>query len=339
MKRKSAPLVAALVAVLAIGIACSTARGDQEIANEIKAKLFSDAQLRGTTLDVAVKDGVVTLNGEVGSEGARYQAFRLAADTKGVKQVDDKMSVRLAEITPAPAPEPEPAPAPKPVRRAATRPAPVVREEAPPPPPAPVAAPAPAPVAQSAPARAAEPEPIEVEIPAGTPLVVRMVDDVDSEVNRTGEVFRASLDAPLMADGEVVIPAGNDVFVKLVEAKSAGRLAGRSELRMELVRLQFQGKSYTLVSSTYEQVGTSRGKRTAATIGGGAAIGAAIGAIAGGGKGAAIGAAVGGAGGTAVQVLTKGQQIKIPSETRLEFRLEAPLEVKYLPGQTTSRRR
>jgi hypothetical protein len=157
-------------------------------------------------------------------------------------------------------------------------------------------------------------------------------------VNRTGEVFRASLDAPLMAEGEVVVPAGNDVFVKLVEAKSAGRLAGRSELRMELVRLQFQGKSYTLVSSTYEQMGTSRGKRTAATIGGGAAIGAAIGAIAGGGKGAAIGAAVGGAGGTAVQVLTKGQQIKIPSETRLEFRLEAPLEVTYVPGQTTPRR-
>jgi hypothetical protein len=336
MKRKSAPLVAALVALLAIGIACSTARGDQEIANEIKAKLFSDAQLRGTTLDVAVKDGVVTLNGEVGSEGARYHAFRLAADTKGVKQVDDKMSVKLAEITPAPAPEPEPAPAPaRPVRRAATRPAPVVREE-PPPPPAPVATHAPAPVTPAAPA---EPEPIEVEIPAGTPLVVRMVDEVDSEVNRTGEVFRASLDAPLMADGEVVVPAGTDVFVKLVEAKSAGRLAGRSELRLELVRLQFQGKSYTLISSTYEQVGTSRGKRTAATIGGGAAIGAAIGAIAGGGKGAAIGAAVGGAGGTAVQVLTKGQQIKIPSETRLEFRLEAPLEVKYVPGQTAAPRR
>ena len=140
-----------------------------------------------------------------------------------------------------------------------------------------------------------------------------------------------------MADGNVVVPAGADVFVKLTEARSAGRMTGRSELQLELVRLQFQGKSYPLSSSSYEQAGASRGKRTAATIGGGAAIGAAIGAIAGGGKGAAIGAAIGGAGGTAVQVMTKGQQVRIPSETRLDFRLEAPLEITYFPDQVEPR--
>jgi len=334
--RKSASF-AALVALLAFGLACSTARSDETIANDIKAKFFADTQLKATNLEVAVRDGQVTLSGEVPTDSARYQAFRLAADTQGVKRVEDRMSVKVAEA--APPPEPEPAPVPAPVRKT-KRAVPVEREETPPPPPpAPVAAaPAPAPP----PVEPEPPKPMEVEIVAGTPVVVRMIDGIDSEVNRAGEVFRASLDAPLMADGEVVVPEGADVFVKLVESKSAGRLAGRSELRLELIRLQFQGKSYPLVSSTYEQVGTSRGKRTAATVGGGAAIGAVIGAIAGGGKGAAIGAAVGGAGGTAVQVLTKGQQIRVPSETRLEFRLEAPVEVTYMPEQSagaTRRRR
>jgi hypothetical protein len=55
--------------------------------------------------------------------------------------------------------------------------------------------------------------------------------------------------------------------------------------------------------------------------------GAIIGAIAGGGKGAAIGAAAGGGTGAAVQVLTKGPQVKVPSETLLEFRLQQPVTV------------
>lgn len=340
--RKNAPLAAVLAVLLAISAAggCSTARDDQAIANEIKGKLYSDAQLKSTNVDIAVKDGSVLLTGEVPSDSARYQAFRLASDTKGVKKVEDRLTVKAAEVIPPPAPEP--APAPKPVRRAVKRAAPVVQDPpaaAPAPPPAPVAAATPAPVAT--PAAPAEPEPIEVEVPAGTSVVIRMIDGVDSEVNRTGEVFRASLDEPLMVRDEVVVPSGSDVFVKLVDSKSAGRIAGRSELRLELVRLQYQGKSYQLASTTYEQVGSSRGKRSAATIGGGAAVGAVIGAIAGGGKGAAIGAAVGGAGGTAVQVLTKGQQIKVPSETRLEFRLEAPLYITYLPEKSprSTRRR
>jgi hypothetical protein len=165
-----------------------------------------------------------------------------------------------------------------------------------------------------------------------------MIDSIDSSINHTGEVFRASLDAPIVADNEVVVPAGTDVFVKLVQVKSAGRLAGRSELGLELIRMQFQGKSYALASNEYEQTGKSRGKRTAETIGAGAAIGAAIGAIAGGGKGAAIGAGVGGATGTGIQVATKGQQVKIPSETKLDFRLEQPVEVTYFPEKNRSRR-
>src|SRR5260370_1682024 len=73
-------------------------------------------------------------------------------------------------------------------------------------------------------------------------------------------------------------------------------------------------------------------------MGGGADLGALIGEVAGGGKGAAIGAAVGGGAGTGVQVLTTGQQVKIPSETRLDFTLQQPLDITYFPGKRPRQR-
>jgi outer membrane lipoprotein SlyB len=72
---------------------------------------------------------------------------------------------------------------------------------------------------------------------------------------------------------------------------------------------------------------SSRAGKSAGMIGGGAAVGAIVGAIAGGGKGAAIGAASGGALGGATTVLTNGQEVKIPSETRLTFRLQYPVQI------------
>ncbi len=336
---RRSPLLFAVLAAVLVAAACSSAPDDSAVAADIKAKFYSDPVLKTANLTVESKQGVVTLAGDAPSEAARYQAFKLALESKGVVKVEDQMSVAVAQVAGPPViPEPEPAPAPAPRRRMTPRPAPPEPKPAPAPQPAPApvaAAPAPAPQ----PVEPQEPEELEVTIPAGTSVIIRMVDSVDSEVHRTGQVFLASLDAPITVDGETVIPRGADVRVRLAEAKSAGRMTGRSELRMELTRLEYQGKSYALVSSTYEQVGSSRGKNTAAKIGGGAAIGAAIGAIAGGGKGAAIGAVIGGGAGTAAQVFTKGQQIRIPSETRLDFRLEAPVDVVYMPEEERSYRR
>src|SRR5258708_1636830 len=189
---------------------------------------------------------------------------------------------------------------------------------------------------QSAPpALPAPPQPVTVTVPANSIVTIRTIDPIDSSTNHAVEVFKASLDAPIVVDNRVIVAAGADVYVKLVSASSAGRIAGRSELSLELASIVFQGKTYNIVSSDVKQSGASRGKRSAATIGGGAALGALIGAVAGGGKGAAIGAAVGGGAGTGVQVFTKGQQVKIPSETRLDFTLQQPLEITYFPGKKT----
>jgi hypothetical protein len=162
-------------------------------------------------------------------------------------------------------------------------------------------------------------------------MTIRMIDSVDSSVNQPGEIFHASLDQPLISGDRVVVPNGADVYVRLVNASSAGKMTGSSELRLELVKLEFQGQSYPLVSSTYTLNGASRGKDTAKKVGAGAVLGTLIGAIAGGGRGAAIGAGVGAAAGGGYQAATHGKQVRIPSETKLDFQLEQPLTVTVQP--------
>ena len=166
-----------------------------------------------------------------------------------------------------------------------------------------------------------------VTIPAGQPLLVRMIDGVDSSKNHVGDVFHASLETDLTVGNSVVARRGTDVYGRLAEAKEAGHMAGSAELQLELTRIVIDGRDYPVVSSDYTLQGKGRGKNTAEKVGGGAALGAIIGAIAGGGKGAAIGAGVGAGAGGAVQVLTRGQQVKVPSETLLEFRLQQPATV------------
>ncbi|HEV2388478.1 MAG TPA: BON domain-containing protein [Candidatus Acidoferrales bacterium] len=340
--------LATLVLLAVAGAACSRARTDSQITTDVKARMYSDAQLRGTALNVAVNGGVATVSGQVPSVAARYEAFKLTAETPGVNKVNDEMTVQQPEANPAtvastaaPPPIPE-AITPSPLRprvrtRRTARSAESAPEEQQPAPtetappgetqPGPEATPPP-----SAPA-APEPPPIQrVEIPAGTAVNIRMVDAIDSATSHPGEIFHASLDSPLAIGGQVVAPRGTDVYVRLVQAQSAGRLSGQSELRVQLYRMELNGKSYPLVSNDYDLKGTSRGKRSVATVLGGAAIGAAIGAIAGGGKGAAIGAGVGGGGGAVYQGTRHGQQVKIPSETLLNFQLAQPVEVTTNPA-------
>jgi hypothetical protein len=185
---------------------------------------------------------------------------------------------------------------------------------------------APAPAAQAV-APATVPAGGEVTIPAGQSMMLRMIDGVDSSKNHVGDIFHASLETDLVVNGTVVARKGADVYGRLAEAKEAGHLAGSSELQLELTRMVVNGQDYPVVSSDYSLKGKGRGTNTAEKVGGGAVLGAIIGGIAGGGKGAAIGAGAGSAAGAGVQVFTRGQQVKVPSETLLEFRLQQPVSI------------
>jgi hypothetical protein len=164
-------------------------------------------------------------------------------------------------------------------------------------------------------------------IPTGSTMVIRMIDSVNSERNKIGDQFVATLEEPVVLNGLEVIPKGVDIRGRIANINEAGRIAGSAQLGLELTQIYVNGIPYSVTTSEYQEVGEGRGGQTAKRAAGGAAIGAVIGAIAGGGKGAAIGAGVGGGGATAVQVLTKGEKLNIPSETKLEFTLRAPLVI------------
>lgn len=179
--------------------------------------------------------------------------------------------------------------------------------------------------ADAAPTAASATSQDSVRVPAGTRLVVRMIDSVNSKTNRVGDTFTASLERPLDVNGTVVAQRGARVYGMLEQVKSAGKIKGQSELRLALTGIEINGSTHPITTGSYEVRGKSRGKNTAKKVGIGAAVGGVIGAIAGGGKGAAIGAGVGAGAGTAAQVLTHGQQINVPSETVLDFTIEQPV--------------
>lgn len=169
--------------------------------------------------------------------------------------------------------------------------------------------------------------PAYVTIPAGTRVAVRTIDGIDSTKNHVGDRFEASLAEPLIVDGNVVVPKDADVYGRLTESKKSGTFTGRSELQLELTGIVVNGQTVPLVTGEYELTGKSRGASTAKRTIGGAAVGSIIGALAGGGKGAGIGAAVGAGVGAGSEVITKGDQVKVPSETLLDFTLQQDLQI------------
>src|SRR5580698_8291085 len=237
-----------------------------------------------------------------------------------------------ASVTPPPAPPTDAPPPVTPDTSAASAPPPPDASQPPitsqdVPPPAAGPAPKPSSLAPAPPAQDPAAQYGEITIPAGQSLLVRMIDGVDSSRNKVGHVFHASLETDLYINNSFVARKGTDIYGRLANVQEAGKLSGSAELQLELMRIVIDGHDYPLVSSDYSVKGQGRGVDTAKKVGGGAVFGAIIGAIAGGGRGAAIGAGAGSAAGAGVQVFTKGEKVKVPSETLLEFRLQQPATV------------
>ncbi len=296
------------VALTCFAVGCgSKSASDESLTTDIQSKLYADATTKAANINVAVKDGVVTLSGDVPSSDVELEAMKVANGTAGVKSVTDQLKVNAAAATNTAAPSDQTAGAPP----AAATPAPVASAQATPPP----VEPAPA------------PRSVSVTIPAGQRISVRMIDGIDSSKNSVGQEFQASLDAAVTSGDRVVLPAGTPCTVTLQNVKSAGRIKGQSEVAVALTSIRYKGQTYSVDTTAVEQQGKARGKQTAIRTGIGAAAGALIGGLAGGGKGAAIGSAAGGGAGFGFNAFTHGQQVKIPSETVLTFQLQSPLRV------------
>jgi hypothetical protein len=190
----------------------------------------------------------------------------------------------------------------------------------PPPPPPPPPPPAPKPVADAPPPRKT------VSVPAGTLVNVRLTSDIDVDASRAGQTFKAIVDDPVMLSGAVVIPRGATAVMQAVNVQQSGQFKGSDKISLKLNAISFGGTSYEVTTAYVESKGKGEGKRTARKIGGGAGLGAIVGGIAGGGEGAAIGAAIGGV--TGVAMSASGEEhLKLPAETRLQFRLNAAVNV------------
>ena len=164
----------------------------------------------------------------------------------------------------------------------------------------------------------------KVTVPAGTRILIRMADSVDSSKQQIGYRFTANLETNLQVDDVVVAPRGTTVYGRLAQAKSAGNVSGGAELTLEMTDVVINGTAYPLLTSTYQVASQGQGSKTAKRVVGGTGLGALVGGLAGGGKGAAIGAGAGAATGTIASAATKGKQVSVPSESLLEFRLQQP---------------
>ena len=338
-----------LAAILLVGVGCSKKPNDAQVSTDVQNKFSQDSGLSDKQLAVQASNGVVTLAGTVDNDAQRDAAARQAASIPGVREVVNNLQVGSSTATAAPPAEstasaathqPKTAPDRKSRHTRDTRRQGIVSNKAPdgsnsasqppgdppltsgtrsePPPP---------------------PPPHKVTVEPGTQLAIRLVDAIDTEKNKLGDTFHATLNSPLSVEGEEVVPAGTDVTGHIVDLKSAGKFAGQSELVLQLDSIALGSGTYNIQTDQYKKQGSSRGKNTAEKVGGGAIIGGIIGAIAGGGKGAAIGAAAGGGVGGGVQAATKSQQIKLPSETVLNFTLQAPVTVVKAPNPSSNRPR
>ncbi len=172
--------------------------------------------------------------------------------------------------------------------------------------------------------QASAPDEMGVTVPAGTVITVRTIDSIDADLTGAGERFRASIDDPVVVDGQVVIPRGADATIQVIRVEQAGRVAGSDEVALKLFDVTVEGQIHEIASNYAEVKTGGKGKQTAKTTAVTTGIGAALGAIIGGGKGAAIGAGAGAGTGIAVSA-ARGKKLRIPSETRLDFELRSPL--------------
>ncbi len=174
--------------------------------------------------------------------------------------------------------------------------------------------------------RKAAPAPTPVAVPtqggvtvlAGTALLIRTNELIDSSRHGTGYRFTGSLEFDLVVGGRVVAKKGSLVYGILTKAKKGGRLARKAELHLALTDIAIKNQRQPIQTGGFALKGEKQ--RTLRKV----AVGAGVGRLLGGKrKGARRGAAVG----LAAAALSS-KQIKVPPKTLLEFQLKAPFTVK-----------
>jgi len=160
-------------------------------------------------------------------------------------------------------------------------------------------------------------DPNTITVPAGTRIVIRMADSVDTKRHKAGHKFRGQLEGALVVNGVTVAPRGTMLYGVIVDARKSGRAAGKSSLTMEFTDIMIDDQLFPIATEALSAQTGGEGKRTA----GRTARAAAIGGLIDGSSGARTGAKVG----VGASILTGGESINVPAGTLLETALRVPL--------------
>ena len=191
-------------------------------------------------------------------------------------------------------------------------------------------------------------------IPAGTKVPVALKHAISTKGTREGDGVYAETTFPVVANGRVLIPAGTYVQGRVSHIERGGHIKGRAEVLMHFTTLIYPS-GYTVLlpgavenapgvdkTSVKDEEGTIRSDsqkgQKIGTVASSAGTGAVVGGLSSGGKGALIGAGVGGAVGTAIALLTRGNDVKLDAGTTLEIVIqrEVTLDASRVPATTRS---
>ena len=163
-----------------------------------------------------------------------------------------------------------------------------------------------------------------------------MIDAVGTDTSKPGDTFTASVVEPVVINGKTALAKGTKVRGRVESVDEPGRVKGRAAITLVLTQVVGKDKPQNITTEPFKAEAEADTKKDAIKVGSGAAVGAIVGAIAGGKKGAAVGAAVGGGAGTGVVLATKGDHIKLDSETKVNFVLKNDVNVELKTSQQTS---
>ena len=161
--------------------------------------------------------------------------------------------------------------------------------------------------------------PSMLTVPAGTRMVIRMADTIDSRRHSAGHRFRGQLEGALAVNGQTVVPRGTFVHGRIVQARQGGRAVGSSEMAIEFTDIMIDDQLFEISTTGLQARTNNEAGRTV----GRTARAAAVGGLISGSSGARTGAKVG----AGVSILTSGASINVPAGTIVETALAAPLEL------------
>jgi hypothetical protein len=111
--------------------------------------------------------------------------------------------------------------------------------------------------------------PSATKLPEGTPIPIRLQTGLSSASSHAGDTFSATLDEPVVLDGQTLIDRGTPAIGRVLEAKPSASSLGRSlepgYLRIVLVSLNVGGRQVVIETSTIFAKGGTRDGRHPAT--------------------------------------------------------------------------